>query len=415
MIENATMPDRKLRVLFVNPLGALGGSERSLLDLFASLRRADAAVEPKLLSLAEGELVNEARELGVAVETLALPPDLATLGESAGHSAGRARTALAFARAAMATPAYLAAFRRAVHAWQPDLLHTNGMKAHWLAALATPNRRKIVHLRDFASSRPLSRQLLPLLRRRTLVLTNSRAVEADALASCPGLRTRVVYNGIDLQQFRPGPRELEPLAALAGLSAPVDESLVVGLVASYAWWKGHRTFLAAAARLVQQARRPLRFYVIGGPIYAAAASQVSVAELRGLIDSHGLSGHVGLVPFQRDVGRVYRGLDIAVHASERAEPFGRTIVEAMASERAVIVSRAGGAAELFEEGQSGLGFTPGDAEDLARRALELVDNDSLRLRLATAAHREAVARFDRNRLAGEVVAAYRALCADGLR
>lgn len=403
------MSERKLRVLFVNPLGALGGSERSLLDLFASLARANAPVEPKLLALADGELVREARALGVTVETLPLPPTLASLGESTGHPAGRARALGTLTRGALALPLYLAAFRRAVQAWQPDVLHTNGMKAHWLGALATPNHAKIVHLRDFASTRPLSRRLLPALRPRTLVLTNSRAVEADALGIRPNLRTRVVYNGIDLEQFRPGPRELEPLAALAGLPPPSAETLVVGLVASYAWWKGHRTFLAAAAQLQRLCARPLRFYVIGGPLYAAAASQISVADLRALIETHGLAEVVGLVPFQHDVGRVYRGLDIAVHASERAEPFGRTIVEAMASERAVVVARAGGAAELFEDGESGLGFVPGDADDLARRILQLVEDEALRQRLATAARRTATLRFDRNRLAAEVLAAYREL------
>ena len=95
-----------------------------------------------------------------------------------------------------------------------------------------------------------------------------------------------------------------------------------------------------------------------------------------------------------------------IHASERPEPFGRTIVEAMASGRAVVVARAGGALELFEEGRTGLGFQPGDAGDLARAVKELVRDDELRTRLATESRARAETRFARERLAAEIVAAY---------
>jgi glycosyltransferase involved in cell wall biosynthesis len=115
------------------------------------------------------------------------------------------------------------------------------------------------------------------------------------------------------------------------------------------------------------------------------------------------------VPFQNDVASAYRGLDVVVHASERPEPFGRTIVEAMACGRAVVVARAGGAEELFEDGRSGLGFRPGDAADLARALLTLARDEALRADLARAGRENAVARFGRDRLAAEAFAAYEAL------
>jgi glycosyltransferase involved in cell wall biosynthesis len=95
-----------------------------------------------------------------------------------------------------------------------------------------------------------------------------------------------------------------------------------------------------------------------------------------------------------------------VQASEQPEPFGRTIVEAMASGLAVVVSRAGGAAELFTEGRDGLGFEPRDASDLARAVLSLLREPALRARLGSAARETALARFDRRRLGPELLAAY---------
>ncbi|HEX6274999.1 MAG TPA: glycosyltransferase family 4 protein, partial [Polyangiaceae bacterium] len=363
-------------------------------------------VEKKLLLLQHGQLEGEIRRMGIEVEVLPLPPELAAAGESAESGRSTAR-ALHVLKAALAVAPYAAKFRRSVLSYRPTLIHTNGMKAHLLAALALPNLPRIVHLRDFLSERPMSRRALPVLRRKALFVANSKAVEADALEVEPSLRTRVVYNGVDLDAFQPRARTLEHLALLSGLSAPPPDAVVIGLVATYAWWKGHRTFLSAARRVRDALpEQPLRFYIVGGPLYGTHGSELSVAELRSVIESSGMSSDVGLVPFQKDVARVYQGLDVVVHASERPEPFGRTIVEAMASGRSVIVSRGGGAVELFTEGRTALGFRPGDAAELAQKILELVQDAELRARLSAAARNDAEMRFGRERLADEILAAY---------
>ena len=138
----------------------------------------------------------------------------------------------------------------------------------------------------------------------------------------------------------------------------------VGLVATYANWKGQDVFLDALARLPSSG--PLvRGYVIGGPIYATAASQFTLDELQQRAAANGLDGRVGFIPFQTDTADVYRMLDVVVHASVRPEPFGLTNVEAMSCGKPVIVSAAGGAVELFTPDVDGLGHAPGDTAGLA--------------------------------------------------
>jgi glycosyltransferase involved in cell wall biosynthesis len=396
-----------LRVLFVNPLAALGGSERSLLDLLASLRASVPEVEPELLVFDEGELGERARALGVPVHVARLPAELAGLGESKAAPSALFGQGLSLLRSAPGAVGYVGELRRLVKSVDPRVVHTNGMKAHLMLALAVPELPRVIHLRDFASERPVTRHALPWIARGSLIVTNSRAVEADARRIAPRARTRVVYNGIDLDDFCPGPRELERLAHAAGLEPPPVDACVIGMVATRAWWKGHRTFLRAAA-LVRDAEpgRKFRFYVVGGSIYGASGSEISEADLRRTIAELSLEREVGLVPFQTEAARIYPGLDIVVHPSERPEPFGRTIVEAMAAARPVVVSRAGGALELFEEGKSALGHRPGDADDLARTVLRLVRDEALRARLGSAARAEARARFDRSRLGAEVYSSY---------
>ena len=176
-------------------------------------------------------------------------------------------------------------------------------------------------------------------------------------------------------------------------------------MATYANWKGHVTFLNALAALAGSL--PFRGYVIGGPIYSTGGSQVTREELTEVISKYGLTGRVGLVPFQDNPVPVYRALDIVAHASTRPEPFGLTIAEAMSCGRAVVVSAAGGAAELFREGENGLGHPPGDVVALAAAITRLLTDSVLRQRLGECARRTAVARFGVGQLLAAIADTYR--------
>jgi len=405
-----------MRVLFVNPGATLGGSERSLLDVFASLQAGVPDVTARLLLFADGELAVRARGLGVGTDVVPLPPRLALLGDSGADLRGLVARLPSFLRAGIDAVGHGARLRSVVRAFAPDVVHTNGMKAHLLMPVVAPEVPRVVHLRDFASERPVGPFALPLLARGSIIVTNSRAVEADARRLAPRSRTAVVYNGIDLTEFSPGARDPRHLAELANMQVPEPDTIIVGMLATYAWWKGHRTFLHAAARVLASAPElNFRFYVVGGPIYARAGSEVTESELRRTAAELGLGNVVGFVPFQPEPAAAYRGLDVVVHPSERPEPFGRTIVEAMACERAVIAARGGGAVELFSEGESALGHAPGDAADLATAIVRLARDEALRTRLGRAARAEAEARFDRRRLGAEVRAVYGDLLAERLR
>ena len=189
------------------------------------------------------------------------------------------------------------------------------------------------------------------------------------------------------------------LASCANLAPPAPDTITFGLVATYARWKGHDLFIKAAGLLrAAHPSLPLRFYVVGGPIYKTEGSQVRASELLDQAQAAQISDCFGLVPFQDDIARVYRSLDVAVHASTQPEPFGRTIIEAMACERAVLVARAGGAMELFQEGKNALGYEAGNTSALAEAMARVLD-PSMRAFLGGAARSHVVAHFGRARLA----------------
>jgi glycosyltransferase involved in cell wall biosynthesis len=330
-----------MRILFLNPIGNVGGAERVLLAAVAGVKRELPATVVRVLALSDGPLVAAARELGAEADALPLPADLGELGDSP------ARGAKSLVWRSVARLPALASFvgrlRAAVTRFAPTLVHSNGIKTHLLSRCAVPAGVPVVwHVHDFYGSRPAAGWLLRRARSRVRAgIAVSRAVAADARRVLPGVRVDVVPNAVDLDHFSPGRGNGDDLDRRAGLLPAPAGTVRVGLVATYARWKGHLAVLDAAAKLAREAPAlPVRWYVVGGPIYHTAA-QFTEAELRAAAEARGLAGRVGFVPFAADPAPVYRALDVVLHASTQPEPFGLTVAEAMACGRAVVVSAAG--------------------------------------------------------------------------
>ena len=101
---------------------------------------------------------------------------------------------------------------------------------------------------------------------------------------------------------------------------------------------------------------------------------------------------------------LYQRADILLFTSIWPEPFGRVIVEAMASGVVVVGAASGGAAEILVENENALLFPPGDAMGLANQITRLVESPALRKQLAEAGRQTAQTRFDLQRMITEIEA-----------
>lgn len=250
--------------------------------------------------------------------------------------------------------------------------------------------------------------MAPVLRlcrsRCNAAIVNSKSVAKDVESLLPGLDIVPIYNAVDLKRFSPNGVSVN-LDALSGLAPAPVGTIRVGLVATFARWKGHKVFLRALARL--SSKLPVRGYIIGGPIYQTVGSQWSRNELDGEAARLGLAGKVGFTGFLSDTAAAMRSLDIVVHASTEPEPFGMVIIEGMACGKPVIASQAGGATELFEDGETALAHPPGDDAMLAEQILRLANEPDLREKLSKQGRRAAEGQYHRERLAQELLTVYR--------
>jgi glycosyltransferase involved in cell wall biosynthesis len=381
----------------------------------AAVQRAGHDV--RLISCTDGPLVERAAAIGVRAVVVPMPAVLAATGESGGAVRALLRGLVAGPRFYL----YARTLRRAICEVAADVVHSNGLKCHLLLGLAPPGVPVVWHLHDFVASRKLTARILRRASKRaSRAIAISRAVEGDARGVLAPLPIDVVLNAIDVGHFAPQPtgcgsspgaanpaRGCVDLDGLAQLPPAAPDTIRVGLIATYARWKGQDCFLRAAARtLKDHPDVPLRFYVVGGAIYHTKGSQWSRDELEDLARELGVGDRVGFVGFQADAAPVYRALDVVCHASTRPEPFGLTIVEAMACRRATVVARAGGAADIATDGFDALTFTPGDDADLAARIALLATDPARRDLVASAARATAVNEYSDSRLGPELVAVY---------
>jgi glycosyltransferase involved in cell wall biosynthesis len=395
-----------MRITCLSVSDQLGGSEVALVGMVTALERLRPDWQFQVVLPGDGPLRDRLNETRATCSVVPMPAALSRLGEwGAVQDGWRASSQVALGiklcGTAAALPAYEFRLARAISDFHPDVIHTNGLKAHVLGArLRRPDASLVWHLHEYISPRKLTRWLLRRYASRcSVIVANSESVARDIAASVgPIPEVHVVPNSVDLDVFSPTGARLD-LDRLAGLPPAAAHETRVGLVATYGRWKGHDVFLDAL-RLVAS-RRPIRGYIIGGPIYDTTNSQFTRPDLQAMIDSRGLGGCVGLT------GRVesapaMRALDIVVHASTAAEPFGLVIAEAMACGKAVITTGFGGAAELISNEHDALVAAAGDAVALAAAIERLANDPALGAAIGERARETACVRFAPETMASQL-------------
>jgi glycosyltransferase involved in cell wall biosynthesis len=394
----------RMRIVYLSPSAHLGGAEACLLDMLAVMRSTDPGCRLHLLLGEDGPLREKATGAGAVTQVLPFPPAIARFGDSG--QTNRARLTLNALANSPELTSYHRALRRYFRQVQPDLVHSNGLKMHVLSALAKPRSAKLVwHMHDYVGSRALISSLLrPLSSRADALIAVSHSVAEDAQRTLRHANVATILNVVDLDRFSPdGPRA--DLDTLSGLPSCRPGTVRIGLLATMAWWKGHRLFLDAVAKL--DPSLPFRAYIVGGSLYQTRSPQESIDALAQYAKHLGIGGRVGFPGFVAEPGHAIRALDVVVHASTEPEPFGRVIVEAMACAKPVISSGVGGAAEILSLGDLAERFENGDPGSLAEAMLKLLRSPSRQAELSAHGLQLVRERFGRDRLARELPSVYR--------
>lgn len=175
-----------------------------------------------------------------------------------------------------------------------------------------------------------------------------------------------IYNGIAAPTL---PAISEP-SLRTELGIPSDAPLCL-MLATYEPRKGHNFLFQAFQKVI--AEIPNAHLVVCGYGYPE-----EVERVRRLVELYGISQHVSLQGFRRDVDAMLRQADVLLVASQIYESFGLTSVEAMANRVPVVATRVGGIPEVVVDGEGGFCVDPDDVEGYAERIIVFLKNPDFR-------------------------------------
>ena len=383
------------RVLFVDHVSRiLGGAEINLIELLTAARgRGKWAVA--CACPAGGPLGQALRPLDLPLYDYALPPGLNAfrLVDRRFDFKGALRSlrSLADARRQL---------RSIVEAFQPDAVVSCTNKDHFAAASVCRQRARpsIWWVNDIVSPEFFTWPVRTAFQQRArrgaarLVTVSEYARQALVREGLPPESVVTIHNGIPLARFAAG-----RTGALRKLLDLDPHRRLVGIVGRFTPWKGQDFFLRLARRWVSEHADTV-FVLIGR---AFNEEQDYEASLRRFVTENRLEANVRFVPFQPDIAAVLPDLDVLIHASLRPEPFGRVIIEAMASGIPVIAANAGGVPEIITDGTNGLLAEPGNVESYLDRLRTLLGSPALAAALRQAGERTVHERFTVERVRRE--------------
>jgi len=131
-------------------------------------------------------------------------------------------------------------------------------------------------------------------------------------------------------------------------------------------------------------------------------------DIDSFIKDNDLYKNVIMAGFIEDMGVFYNALDLFLLPSFR-EPFGRVLIEAMATEKPVIASRVGGVPEVVDHEINGCLINPHDADNWRQCIDKLINNKSLRVQLGKAGRIKVLEKFTSEQVTLQIVAIYRDL------
>ena len=196
----------------------------------------------------------------------------------------------------------------------------------------------------------------------------------------PPEKVNVIYAGVDLSRFDPAKSDRQRVRREWGV-AP-DETLVVQVGARE--WKGWKDLISAAAILAADHSR-LKTAIV------ACEDDAKKAEVSAFAREKGIADRVLPIGFRSDMPDVLAAAEIVADLSYEGLGITGTLREAMALERPVIGSAAGGNPELVVDGASGLLVPPRDPSAMAAAIRRLLTDPALAAMLAHGG-RERVAR-----------------------
>jgi glycosyltransferase involved in cell wall biosynthesis len=188
-------------------------------------------------------------------------------------------------------------------------------------------------------------------------------------------------------------------------------TIALGVVAQLTPWKGQDDAIRSAA-LLRQMWPDLRLLLVGDVTFSSKATRYDnrayARSLHVLVEELNLQDTVRFLGQRDDVPQIMRALDLLLVPSWE-EPFGRTVIEAMALETPVVATRLGGPSEVITDGVDGVLLPPQQPQRWAAAIGALLANPNRRVEMGRRARCTVGRSFSRDAHVASVLEMYQSL------
>jgi len=367
-------------VLYVNRIAEIGGAEVSLLNLVQEIQKYDYT--PVVVLGSYGPLCKRLKKLNIKIYIYPLGfPHL--------------KNPIPFLKS-------LLFLYHIIKTEKVQLIHSNTLWDNQYGVLSAKlsGIPHILHVRGFPEQKASWKSLYNM---GSLAICNSEDTKRT-FSKYGGFRkrTEVVYNAVDTERFIPDPKSRQNVRQRYGFD---KTDVVMGVAGRLSEEKGQLFLLKT---LLPMLKSNANFKVLIAGDAKIHPGSTYPDKIMTFIRQNSLEENVIMAGYIEDMNGFYNALDLFLLPSFR-EPFGRVLIEAMATETPIIASRVGGVPEVVDHEINGCLINPHDADNWRQCIDKLINNKSLRVQLGKAGRMKVLKKFTSEKVTSQIVAIYRDL------
>jgi len=258
-----------------------------------------------------------------------------------------------------------------------DIVHSNTLAVFLGAFYSKKYKIKHVwHVHEIIQYPKIIAKIYPFLVNyfSSQIIFNSKASYNHLCKNKLKLKNKsiVIYNGIERNTPFSSKGEKQLLRKTLFKSI-AKSTIILGLIGRINKYKGHYLLLSVFEQLIIE-KKDVKLLFIGSTINSQA---YLLDKINSEIQKRDLNNHVTIIPFQKEVWKLYDIIDVVIVPTICLESFGLVALEGMLSKKPIIGSNNGGLKEIIKHNNTGLLFKPNSEPALKNAIKKLLSNQNL--------------------------------------
>jgi len=372
-----------LKVLFPFVGDSVGGSHRSILELY-NILNSDDLIVPIFILHQSGPLSNLFDKYNIKYEYIRTK-----------HLAGNSPSVLKITFSILTNCIKISQFIRKN---KIDIVHGNDLRINLTWSLPTRLSGSVYlwHQRSLMSSSILWKASTILANHFITIseyvhqsLPRNIQESKKTLVLNP-FNTKCLYNGIESRKW---------VNNLYNIS---KNTILLGYIGRLVHWKNVDFLIKCFAKYNKKNNLSLHLVIVG------TGEKGYITYLKKLVLELGVNKNVTFAGFNDNPSRVISAFDLMIAPSDK-EPFGRTLVEAMIQKTLILASKGGGHSEIIDKDVTGRLYSHNNVDDFISQCSICLNDKKSSINIVDKANKIASSKYSSDEHASNIILIYQKL------